>query len=76
MDHFGQALTLAKSDVLRARVEKASICAHKAMILAGGPMDDEERAGLIERYITLCQRYNMTHASERKLAADYFKELK
>jgi hypothetical protein len=76
MDYFEQALVLANSDTVRARVEKASICAYKAMIVAGGPMDDEERASLIESCITLCKRYNMTHASERKLAADYFKELK
>ncbi len=74
--YFEEALKLSNNDTVRARVEKASICAYKAMIMAGGPMDEGERAKLIERYITLCKRYNMTHAAEQKLATDYFKELK
>ena len=75
-DYFECALALADDDAVRARVEKASICAHKAMIVAGGEMEATARAELIDRYITLCQRYQMTHAAETKLASDYFKELK
>lgn len=76
-DYFEQALTMADDDTVRARVEKASICAYKAIIVAGGElMDETERAQLIGDYITLCQRHQMTHAAERKLASDYFEELK
>ena len=72
---FEQALEQAPDETVRSRVEKASICAYKAMIMAGGPMEDAERAALIDRYIALCKRYGMTYAAERTLAADYFDEL-
>ena len=75
-DYFEQALVMADDDVVRARVEKASICAYKAMIVTGDEMEPVERSKLIDRYIDLCQRYQMTHASENKLASDYFEELK
>ena len=46
------------------------------MILAGGPMEDKERIALIEQYIALCTRYQMTHAAEYKLANEYFEDLR
>ena len=73
--YFEQALEQAPDETVRSRVEKASICAYKAMIMAGGPMEDAERAALIDRYIALCKRYGMTYTAERTLAADYFDEL-
>ena len=73
--YFQQALDLSPSDTVRSRVEKASIPAYKAMILAGGPMADEKRAALIEHYIALCRKHKMSHAAEHTLAEDYFKEL-
>jgi len=73
--YFQQALDLSPNEAVRSRVEKASIPAYKAMILAGGPMEDEQRASLIEHYVALCRRYGMTYAAERTLAEDYFKEL-
>ena len=76
MSFFEQALELAKDAAVRARVEKASICAYKAMIVSGGPMESRERAGLIERYIALAKRYGMTHVAEHRLAEDYFEELR
>jgi len=76
LDYFNQALELASDETVRARVEKASICAYRAMIEAGGPMVDAELRPLIDRYITLCQRYNMTHAAEHKEASQFFEELK
>ncbi len=75
MDYFDQALRLADDETVRARVEKASICAYRAMIEAGGPMEPEERSNLIERYIDLCRRYNMTYASETREAEKFFEEL-
>jgi len=75
-DYFEQALSLADDETVRARVEKASICAYRAMIDAGGPMEDAERKAIIDQYITLCQRHNMTHAAENKLASVFFEELR
>ena len=75
LDYFTRALELARSDVIRARVEKASICAYKAQIAAAGPMESAERAALIEHYIALCRRYGLTHGGEHKAAEAYFAEL-
>ena len=75
-DYFEQALALAEDDVVRARVGKASICAYKAMIVTSDDLEAEERTQLIDRYIALCQRHQMTHATEHLLASDYFEELK
>ncbi|MCH8293376.1 hypothetical protein IH992_20020, partial [Candidatus Poribacteria bacterium] len=66
----------ADDDDVRARVEKASIPAYKAMIVAGGDMEKAERQKLIDRYIAICERFQMTHAAEHKSAPDYFKELR
>jgi len=65
LDSFEQALHLAENEMVRARVEKASICAYRAMIEAGGPIKKAERKAIIDRYIMLCRRYNMTHINER-----------
>jgi len=76
LDYFDQALKLADDETIRERVEKASICAYRAMIEAEGSMTVAEFGHLISRYITLCQRYNMTHAAEHKEASKFFEELK
>lgn len=75
-DYFQQALALAEKQEIRARVEKASIPAYKAMIVAGGEMPAQKRQTLIDEYITLCERYNMSHAAETQAAEVYFKELR
>ena len=75
-DYFEQALNLADDETVRARVEKASICAYRAMIDAGGPMENAERKALIDQYIALCQRHNMTRAAETKEASVFFEELR
>jgi hypothetical protein len=76
LEYFNQALKLAEDETVRARVEKASICAYRAMIDAGGPIADAGLKSLIDRYVTLCKRYNMTHAAEHKEAPQFFEELK
>jgi len=76
LDYFDQALELADDEMVRARVEKASICAYRAVIEAGGPMAEAERKSIIERYIELCKRYSMTYSSERKEATQFFEELR
>ncbi len=75
-EYFERALAIADDDIVRARVEKASICAYRAIIATGDEIPPPERTQLIHRYITLCQRYEMTHAAENRLASDYFEELK
>ena len=75
-DYFQRAIGMADDDIVRARVEKASICAYKAMIVTNDEILPAERTQLINGYITLCQRYEMTHAAENRLASDYFEELK
>ena len=75
-DYFQQALALAEKQEIRARVEKAAIPAYKAMIVAGGEMPTQKRQTLIDEYITLCERYNMSHAAETQAAEAYFEELR
>ena len=75
-DYFEQALALAEKPEIRARVEKAAIPAYKAMLVAGGDMESQKRQTLIDEYITLCERYNMSHAAETQAAEAYFEELR
>ena len=71
---FKEAFNLATNSEIRARVEKASIPAYKAMIVAGD-IDGIQRRNTIAEYIALCNRYGMTHAAEHQTAEDYFEEL-
>lgn len=73
---FEQANAMADDNIVRARVEKASISAYKALIATSNEMVAADRSNIIGRYIDLCQRHQMTHASENKLASDYFEELR
>ena len=75
-DYFQQALALTEKPEIQARVEKASITAYKAMLVAGGEMQPEKRRTLIDEYIALCERYNMSHAAEQQAAEAYFEELR
>lgn len=74
-DFFKKAMELADDETVKARVEKASICSYRAMLEAG-ELEDSERKALIDDYIELCHRHNMTRASEHKDAETFFKELK
>ena len=74
-DYFQDALALADNSEVKARVEKASIPAYKAMLVAGGDLQQKHRRTLIAEYIALCKRYGMTHAAERQTAEAYFEEL-
>jgi hypothetical protein len=73
--YFEKAMSLADDETVRDRVEKASICAYRAMIEAG-EMSLEEKKGIIEKYITLCQKHNMNYAAEHKEASKFFEELR
>ncbi len=86
--YFDDALAKADDDTVRARVEKASICAYKAMILGGGGAWKVENgmccrtwpegtpANLIDRYMDLCRKYKMTMANEGTAVEPYFERLK
>ncbi len=75
LGYFTQALELADDETVRARVEKASICAYRAMIEAGD-IKGSERETIVDQYITLCKRHNMTRSSEHQEAAVFFEKLK
>ena len=76
-DYFEGALALADDDAVRTRVEKASISAYRTMFIAGGEIVSSERAKLIDRYMDLCQRYEMVHLADGpRLTSEYFKVLK
>jgi hypothetical protein len=83
---FDAALAATDDPDVQARVEKASICAYRAMIETGSAYTYADgRARLVfpegyghvpGRYIDLCGRHNMTQATERQRAADYIAQLK
>lgn len=75
MEYFQEALALARSDAVRARVEKASLCAYRAA-LSGSSMrlvchdgvchPDLEGLdpGLLDHYASLCARFGVTMDDE------------
>ncbi len=85
-DYFQPALALADDEEVRARVEKASICAYKAVIATTEVLkyrDDmfpihlpPKYEDLISRYADLCERYHMTMASESTPVGQYLETLK
>jgi hypothetical protein len=75
-DYFQQAVAHAEDPEIQERVEKASIPAYKAILVAGGDMEPQKRQTLIDEYIALCERYNMSHAAETQTAEAYFEELR
>ncbi|MBN1342283.1 MAG: DUF4838 domain-containing protein [Phycisphaerae bacterium] len=82
---FGEALALADDDVIRSRVEKASICAYRAMIEVCGQLKyvdgrvrlsfPGERDGLVNHYAELCKRHGMTMASEQTPIGKYLERI-
>ena len=74
MDAFAEAIQLAETDVVRMRVEKASICAYRAAIepvwnlkdSAGLKPDMAERMRwLVKQFFELCRKHGVNHVSER-----------
>jgi len=70
---FDEALRLAESDAVRARVEKASIAAYRAALepiwryRRPGPVSDEvaeKMRPLARRFFDLCQKHNVDMAAE------------
>lgn len=75
MQLYSQALTLASElPIIRDRVEKASICAYRAMLDQDSPMKRDgntfvaftqnERHQLVNYYTALCKRHQLTHPGE------------
>ena len=74
LDAFAEAIKMAESDTIRARVEKASICAYRAAIEPIWYMKDNSRVDstltermrpLVRRFLELCETYGVTNVSER-----------
>ena len=74
LDAFAKALELADSDEIRARVEKASICAYKAAIdpvwnPRDKPLEPDEvkkYRPLVKRFFELCDRYGVDRPRETR----------
>jgi hypothetical protein len=79
--YFDKALKAAESDAVRARVEKASICAYKALLETCAQIEYKDGAYQVElpkqyedapaRYVALCKQYNVSRAAETRPMADY-----
>ena len=79
--YFDKALKVARSDAVRARVEKASICAYKALLETCAQIEykdgayqvelPKQYAGAPERYVALCKQYNVSRAAETRPMSDY-----
>jgi len=74
LDAFAEAMELAENDTVRARVEKASICAYRAAIEPIWYAKDKSKVDpvlakrmrpLVKRFLALCDKHGVTHASER-----------
>jgi len=85
LDAFAEAMKLAENEILRARVEKASICAYRAAIEPIWYAQDkssvepdlaERMRPLVQRFLELCKKYGVTHASERSRIEVESKRLK
>jgi hypothetical protein len=80
MDAFAQALALADTDVRRARVEKASICAYRCAIdpVWQKPQDAADAARLrplVTQFLDLCAKYEVPMFAEVKTMEEARKRL-
>ncbi len=82
---FSEAMQLAENDTIRARVEKASICVYRAAIepiwyikdkSSIDPALAERMRPRVKRFLELCKKYGITHASERSRIEAEGKRLK
>jgi len=73
LDAFAEAMKLAENETVRARVEKASICAYRAAIEPIWYIQDKSSVGpalakrmqpLVKSFLELCKKYGVTHVSE------------
>ena len=85
MAYFDKALARAQSQAVKDRVEKASICAYRAMIEAGTGLKLEDGRARLRfpegyentpgRYKELVAKHNMTRAAERTPIGEFLAEL-
>ncbi len=85
MAYFDRALARAQSQTVKDRVEKASICACRAMIEAGTALKLEDGRARLRfpegyentpgRYKELAAKHNMTRAAERTPIGEFLAEL-
>ncbi len=82
--YFAEAMDLADNQVVRSRVEKASLCAYAAMletpdlVFADGKyrLDlPSQYSDVFHRYIDIAKRHNLTRMAEGIKAADYFEQI-
>jgi hypothetical protein len=87
MAYFQQALDLARSDTIRARVEKASLCAYRAALSASSmslayrdgicrPNLEGFDPALLDRYAALCERFGVTMDDEQVPTEHYLATLR
>ena len=86
LEYFEEALALAKTDAVRARVEKASLCGLRAALSASTmrlkydngvcrPDSNEFNSSLLERYAELCGKYGVSMDNEQTPASAYLAEM-
>jgi sugar phosphate isomerase/epimerase len=74
LDAFADAIDLAKSDAVRSRVERASICAYRAAIepvwyKKRGPLKPElaeQMRPLVKRFFELCDNHQVDRPRETR----------
>ena len=83
MECFEEAMKAAQSDTIRKRVEKASICAYKALIATHSDLQYIDGVcklnlpeGLVEHYLALFDRYQLTAVAETRPLAEFVDDLK
>jgi len=84
LEAFAEAMELAENDAVRARVEKASICAYRAAIepiwytkdrSSIEPALARRMRPLVKHFLDLCEKYGVTNVSERGKIEDETKRL-
>jgi hypothetical protein len=87
IDYFRQAMALAKSDTVRARVEKASLCAYRAALSVTSMQITYEDGicrpdltgldpRLLDNYDAMCRTYGVTMESEQMAVGTYIDGLR
>ena len=85
LNAFAEAMKLAENDAVRARVEKASICAYRAAIepiwytkdkSSIEPALAKRMRPLVKRFLDLCKKYGVTNVSEHSKIEDETERLK
>ncbi len=83
MECFDAAMKAAQSDTIRKRVEKASICAYKALIATHSDLHYKDGVcklnlpdGLVEHYLSLFDRYQLTSVNETRPLSEFVDDLK